>query len=58
VIFQANLSVGAVKYFATPAAQKIAKQLKTALERDPREGVDLSMLNMADPSQVFKRKRA
>lgn len=57
VIFQASLSVGAVKYFATPAAQKIARQLKTALERDPDKGLDLSMLNMADPSEVFKRKR-
>ncbi len=58
VIFQAGVSVGAVKYFATPAADKIAKQLKAAHERDPNEGLDLSMLNLADPSEVFKRKRA
>jgi predicted regulator of Ras-like GTPase activity (Roadblock/LC7/MglB family) len=58
VIFQANVSVGAVKYFAVPAAEKIKKQLKIAYERDPSEGLDLSMLNLADPSEVFKRKRA
>jgi predicted regulator of Ras-like GTPase activity (Roadblock/LC7/MglB family) len=58
VIFQANFSVGAVKYFAAPAAHKIKKQLKIARERDPGKGVDLSMLNMADPSEVFKRKPA
>ena len=58
VIFQASLSVGVVKYFSAPAAQKIAKQLQIAAERDPGEGLDLSMLNMADPSEVFKRKPA
>ncbi len=58
VIFEANLSVGAVKYFAGPAAQKIAKQLSVAQERDPDQGLDLSELNLADPSEVFKRRDA
>jgi predicted regulator of Ras-like GTPase activity (Roadblock/LC7/MglB family) len=58
VIFQATVSVGAVKYFAVPAAKRIAEQLKSAHERDPNEGMDLSMLNLADPSEVFKRKRS
>jgi predicted regulator of Ras-like GTPase activity (Roadblock/LC7/MglB family) len=62
VIFQTNVSVGVVKYFgvkyfATPAAEKVAKQLKIARDRDPAEGLDLSVLNLADPSEVFKRKR-
>ena len=56
VIFQASVSVGAVKYFATPAAQKIAAQLGAARARDPGEGLDLSILNLADPSEIFKRK--
>src|SRR5664280_3509561 len=56
VIFQATVSVGAVKYFATPAAQKIARQLLIARERDPGQGLDLSILNLADPSEIFKRK--
>jgi predicted regulator of Ras-like GTPase activity (Roadblock/LC7/MglB family) len=57
VIFQATVSVGAVKYFAVPAAQKIARQLHIARERDPKQGLDLSILNLADPSEIFKRKQ-
>lgn len=58
VIFQAGVSVGAVKYFARPAAERIALQMKIAHERDPEMGLDLSVLNLADPSELFKRKRA
>ena len=56
VIFKAQLSVGAVKYFAGPAVEKMAAQLKAAQERDPGAGLDLSVLNLADPSEFFKRK--
>ncbi len=56
VIFKAHVSVGAVKYFAGPAAKRIAAQLQIAKERDPGAGLDLSELNLADPSEVFKRK--
>ncbi len=56
VLFAAQLSVGAVKYFAVPAAHKIAKQMKRAQEREPGAGLDLSVLNIADPSEMFKRK--
>jgi predicted regulator of Ras-like GTPase activity (Roadblock/LC7/MglB family) len=56
VIFKAQLSVGAIKYFSLPAAEQIARQLKTAQERDPGAGLDLSVLNLADPSEMFKRK--
>jgi len=56
IIFKAQLSVGAVKYFALPAAELIAKQLQIAQVRDPSGGLDLSVLNLADPSEVFKRK--
>src|SRR5215467_5123078 len=34
VIFQANVSVGAVKYFAAPAAHRIKQQLQVAHDRD------------------------
>jgi len=57
VIFKAQLSVGAVKYFAGPACKKIAEQMVQAQERDPSGGFDLSVLNLADPSELFKRKR-
>ena len=56
VIFKAHWSVGAVKYFAAPAVQKIAEQLQLAQEREPGGGLDLSVLNLADPSQVFRKK--
>jgi predicted regulator of Ras-like GTPase activity (Roadblock/LC7/MglB family) len=56
VIFKASLSVGAIKYFSLPAAQHIALQLKIAQERDPGAGLDLSELNLADTSDLFKRK--
>jgi predicted regulator of Ras-like GTPase activity (Roadblock/LC7/MglB family) len=56
VIFKAQVSVGAVKYFAGPAVKRIAVQMQIAQERDPGAGLDLSELNLADPSEVFKRK--
>jgi hypothetical protein len=55
-IFKAQVSVGAVKYFAAPTVKRIAVQLQIAQERDPGVGLDLSELNLADPSEVFKRK--
>lgn len=58
VIFRAGVSVGMVKYFGLPAAQNIAAQMKIAQERDPGAGLDLSVLNLADPSEAFKRKPA
>ena len=56
VIFKAQVGVGAVKYFAGPIVKRIAVQLQIAQERDPGGGLDLSELNLADPSEVFKRK--
>jgi len=56
IIFKAQVGVGAVKYFAAPAVKQIGLQLQTAQERDPNGGFDLSELNLADPSEVFKRK--
>ena len=56
IIFKAQVGVGAIKYFAAPAVKRIALQLQIAQERDPGGGLDLSELNLADPSEVFKRK--
>ena len=56
VIFKAHLSVGAVKYFAGPAAQHIAQQLQTAQQRDPGAGLDLSELNLVDTRELFRKK--
>ena len=56
VIFKAQTGVGVVKYYATGTRERIAAQLKTAHERDPNGGLDLSVLNIADTSDLFKRK--
>ncbi len=56
VIFKSSVSVGAVKYFASPAAKHLAVQLQIAQERDPENGIDLSELNVADTADFFKRK--
>jgi predicted regulator of Ras-like GTPase activity (Roadblock/LC7/MglB family) len=58
VIFKANLSVGAVKYFAGDTIKRIAEQLQKAQRRSPDGGFDLSVLNMADPAPLFKMKVA
>jgi hypothetical protein len=36
--------------------ERIAAQMLTAQQRDPGAGLDLSVLNMADPSGLFRRK--
>ena len=56
VIFKAQVSVGLIKYYGAPAVARIAAQLQTAKDRDPAGGLDLSVLNMADPGEFFKRK--
>ena len=58
VIFKAQVGVGAVKYFAVPAVERMGAQLQAAHDRNPGVGLDLSVLNLADPSELFKRKEA
>ena len=58
VIFRAQVSVGVVKYFAGPSVKRIADQLAIAHERDPENGIDLSVLNIADTRDVFRKKSA
>ena len=56
VLFPASVGVGAVKYFSSAAVHGVAKQMQVAHERDPSGGLDLSVLNVADPSEFFKRR--
>jgi predicted regulator of Ras-like GTPase activity (Roadblock/LC7/MglB family) len=56
VVFKAQISVGAVKYFGNAIVEQIAAQMRKAHDRDPESGLDLSMLNLADPSSVFRKK--
>ncbi len=58
IVFKASIGVGSVKYYAGNTIKQVARQLKRAQERDPGKGLDLSMLNMADPSPIFRRKSA
>src|SRR5436190_9047440 len=57
IIFKAEVSVGVVKYFAVPCAKNIAEQMQIAQQRDPGAGLDLSILNVADTADFFKRKQ-
>lgn len=56
VIFPSEVGVGIVKYHAAGACERIAGQIKTAQERDPGAGLDLSVLNVADTADFFKRR--
>jgi predicted regulator of Ras-like GTPase activity (Roadblock/LC7/MglB family) len=56
VIFPSKTGVGVVKYHAADTRKAIAAQLQSAHQRDPSGGLDLSVLNLADPSEVFRRK--
>ena len=58
VIFRAQISVGAVKYYALGTIAQLAQQLRAAQARAPGEGYDLSVLNMADSSDLFRKKQA
>ena len=56
VIFKAQVSVGVVKYYAVPAVARVAEQMARAQQREPGAGLDLSELNLADTSGLFKRR--
>jgi len=58
VIFKSQTGVGVVKYFSSAAVKRIACQLEIAQERAPGEGLDLSVLNVADAGQFFRKKEA
>src|SRR5581483_6495068 len=56
IIFRCH--VGVVKYFVTSAIKKVAAQLEAARRRSPDKGIDLSVLNVANPQEVFRKKEA
>ena len=58
VIFRAQISVGAVKYYALNTITEVARQLLAAQARAPGQGYDLSVLNMADTADLFRKKQA
>jgi len=58
VIFKSHSGVGVVKYYASGAVKRIARQIKIAKEREPGVGLDLSVLNVAETGQFFRKKKA
>jgi predicted regulator of Ras-like GTPase activity (Roadblock/LC7/MglB family) len=54
VVFAAHVSVGAVKYFANSTVPGIAQQFGAARERGGGV-IDLSMMNLEDSSEFFRR---
>ncbi|HYE31455.1 MAG TPA: roadblock/LC7 domain-containing protein [Methylomirabilota bacterium] len=58
IVFGADVNVGLVKYYVGPASQALARQLLTARDRAPGEGLDLAMLNVSSADEFFKRKGA
>ncbi len=55
VIFRAEVGVGSVKYFSLQAVPKIAQTMRLAYERSPESSIDLSVLNVADTTQIFQK---
>ena len=58
VIFKSQTGVGIVKYFSGTAVKRIACQLEIAQERAPGIGLDLSVLNVAETGQFFRKREA
>ena len=56
VIFKANLSAGAVKFYAKSACSKIAVQLNSARSRAPGTTIDLVSMNVSNASDIFTKK--
>jgi predicted regulator of Ras-like GTPase activity (Roadblock/LC7/MglB family) len=58
IIFGSDTTVGAVKFYAANTIAQVAAQLQVAHQRDPSALLDLSVLNLADPSEVFFKKKS
>lgn len=56
VIFKAEVSVGAVRFYANHTINTIADQIQIARERDASISFDLTDLNVKDVQALFRRK--
>jgi|SRR5450756_981753 len=56
VLFQSQAGAGLVKYYSSNCASRIASQLALAQKRTPEGGFDLSILNLADSEELFRKK--
>lgn len=55
-IFSTSTGLGIVKYYGASVAASIARQLNLARKRSPGGGFDLSMMNLANPRELFRKK--
>ena len=56
VVFPTHLTVGSMKYYASPAARSIAQRIEVASHRSPGAGLDLSDLDPKDVQDLFRKK--
>ncbi|MBW8865369.1 MAG: roadblock/LC7 domain-containing protein [Verrucomicrobia bacterium] len=56
VLFKSQSGAGLVKYYSGNCTSRIARQMATAQERTPDGGFDLSVLNIAQPRELFRKK--
>ncbi|MGO8700821.1 MAG: roadblock/LC7 domain-containing protein [Limisphaerales bacterium] len=56
VIFKAEISVGAVKYYAAATLEQVSRQLRRAQQRSPQASIDLVSMNVLDVSNIFRKK--
>jgi len=56
IVFPTHLTVGSMKYYASPAARSIADRIQIATDRAPGQGLDLSDLDPADVQALFQKK--
>jgi predicted regulator of Ras-like GTPase activity (Roadblock/LC7/MglB family) len=58
IVFPTHLTVGSMKYYASPAARSIADRIQFAANRSPGKGLDLSDLDPADvQAALFQKKQ-
>lgn len=56
IVFPTHLTVGSMKYYATPAARSIGDRIQLATIRTPGQSLDLSDLNPADVQTLFRKQ--
>jgi predicted regulator of Ras-like GTPase activity (Roadblock/LC7/MglB family) len=56
IIFSSETGLGVVKYYSANVSAAIVKQLNLARKRNPKGGFDLSMMNLANPQELFRKK--
>jgi predicted regulator of Ras-like GTPase activity (Roadblock/LC7/MglB family) len=56
VIFKAEVSVGAVKYYTAATCRDVGAQLQAAQRRSPQASVDLVSMNVLDVSTLFRKE--